>query len=277
MSEENKSQNFLANFFYYVHEVFQAADEPVYLVIVILLPIIAPIIPATITANSLKKFMEFVKWEAVLSGIVLAMIGYAGVIATVSSLSKATKEKGRENWIEFYFYLSAWIIYLISLIVVNYTLEKQAGATSARLTVIISLTVGLEFAAGVLNAKRIQSRDEANTSERIRQERREDRMTKFKITHGVHPQMALDVTGASGAPDSNLSDKDKRQIARFQKELAVTGNWRKDGKKMLKSDLEWLSKAETFAIKLAIGGPDTPDKTAQNWRNYALDILGGKK
>jgi hypothetical protein len=280
MENENQS-NFLARFFFYVHDVVRAADEPIYLVIVVLLPLIAPVIPATITANSLTEFMDFAKWEAVLSGVVLAMIGYAGVISTVASLSKATKEKSRENWVEFAFFASAWIIYLISLIVVNYTLEKQAGATSARLTVIISLTVGLEFAAGVLNAKRIQSRDEMQIDEKRYQEKREDAKWRYAMKHGAKQitQMAADVsgvTGVSGAKDTPLSDKDKRQIDRFRNDLSVTGNWRIDGKKMNKSDLEWLARAETSVIKLAIGGENTPDKTAQNWRNYARQKLSKK-
>jgi len=91
-SREESNKNWLANVFSYIHEVVEKADRPISLLVMVLLPFIAPLLPALITADSLRTYMEFPSetwyWIAV---IAFEMIGYLGMISLVGAIMRLVK------------------------------------------------------------------------------------------------------------------------------------------------------------------------------------------
>ena len=259
--KEKKSlidSQFLAGFFYWVRDVVEAADRPIYLTIVIFLPFMASAPPAMITYGSLMKYMEFTQPQAMFSAIALVMLGYSAVIATVASL--AEYRDNPENEVAkkaYHLYLSAWIIYLMSLVIANIFMEVEAGSSLTRIAVLAVFTIGLEASAGILNASRITKRDKDDFEERRYQEKRGDRMERFRLKHGLSRQMSFDVNDATNATN-------------VQRDPRFTGDWRKDESLLTQKDLKWLKSAPTEHIRAKYG---ISGRTAQRWRERASEKI----
>jgi hypothetical protein len=282
MSEEEKKPlpEQIANFFMMVYKIVQAADYPIYLIVVVFLPFIVPIPPAVIIRDSLVSHMSFDASLANVTAVSLVMLGYASVIAAVGAYAKARKDPGNEALKkEQSLKLFSWGVYLAALTLVAIALEITAGASFVRVAVLAVLTLGTEISAGVLNASRIQERDEKDETERLRKEevrqqdkiRREKAETSLKRTalkHNINvfaqdaPQVA--------AQDAQTSVRSEGMIAHFQNDLRILGDWRVDESKLGKKELEWLQDAPTSEIMRACG---VKSRSAQLWRERAKKKL----
>jgi len=276
----------LANFFGWIYKTVEAADEPLYLIVVVFLPLIAPIPPSIIVRNSLISHMSFETYLANITAIALIMLGYSSVIAAVRAYTKARKDpKNKVLQEEKRLYMAAWFIYLTALSLVAVILEVQSGASLARVSVLVSLTLGSEISAGILNASRIanrESKDEEKESllatqareDLIRRERAENRLKGKALKHGINvfaqdaPQLTQ--VAQTDAQVAHLSERDAQQVKRFSKVLAVSGNWRVDHKRFTKDDLHWLKVADVHVIMRATG---IAKRTAQKWKKDARELL----
>lgn len=183
-----KNTNWLADIFTYIHEVITEADRPISLVAMVLLPFIAPLLPAMITASSLQKYMEFDSSWAWISVISFELLGYLGMVSVVGAMMRFVKNTD-ESKVEALrwnrdFYVIAYMIYIATLITSNIILEIQNGVPMSHVAVIFCLTVGLSIGAGILNASRIYDRNENDENNKLRQEEREFKLEKFRIKHG---------------------------------------------------------------------------------------------
>ena len=275
----------LANFFRWIYRVVEAADKPLYLIVVVFLPLIAPIPPSIIVRDSLILHMGFEPYLANITAVALIMLGYSSVIAAVRSYTKERKDPNNKALKEEKrLYMAAWFIYLTALTLVAVILEVQAHATLARVSVLVALTLGSEISAGILNASRIADREiKDEDKERltatqarediIRRERTEARLKGKAIKHGMNifAQDARQLTqvAQTGAQPVGLSERDAQQIDRFRNVLAISGNWRIDQKKLTKADLQWMKVASVSVIMLATG---TARRTAQKWKKDAREL-----
>jgi len=257
-----KKTNWLAEIFYWIHQVIEEADKPISLVVMVLLPFIAPLLPAILTAHSLEKFMELQSYETWIAAVSFELIGYLGMIAVVGALMRLIKNKDKDLSsalkLNFWFYLGAYIVYLITLLVSNAVLEYVNGASGTRVTVILCLTVGLSLSAGILNASRIFNRDERDDEYKVRQEKREDSLKKTALRHGINV-FALGTQDAVQDANSVVQD------------IAFSGDWRVDESKLKKKDLLWIQNAQPHEVAQKFG---ISRRTAYNWKEKVDEKLG---
>lgn len=256
--------NWLAGFFYWWYQVIEEADKPISLVVMVILPFIAPLLPAIITAHSLTVFMGLETWETWIAVVSFELIGYLGMIAVVGALMRIVKntdaKKTRGLKLNFNFYLFAYIVYLTTLVVSNAVLEYVNGADITRVIVILCLTVGLSVSAGILNASRIYTRDEKSEEYVIRQERREDNLKRTAIKHGINVfALTQDI----------VQDVVQDKVPEMQNG-AIVGDWRADEGKLSKKDLHWILNAP---VKDVMKRYKLKRRTAFNWKQRAEEKL----
>lgn len=226
-----KNTNWLADIFAWIHEVISEADKPISLVVMVVLPFIAPLLPAIITAASLQKYMEFDPSWSWLSVLSFEMIGYLGMIFLVSAmmaLAKNTDDKKIEalTWNR-NFYIIAYGIYLFTLLTANVILEIVNKVPLSHVAVILCLTIGLSLSAGILNASRIQDRNQKDESYVLRQERREDRLKHKALDKGINIFQSSAPSVNESAPvqhrEKHASDYQDKIIVMLEAEYANTG------------------------------------------------------
>ena len=237
-----KNTNWLANIFVWLHSVIEEADKPISLVVMVILPFIAPLLPAIITAQSLSKFMEFEIAETWIAVISFELIGYLGMIAVVGALMRLVNNKDDKKIpvlkMNFNFYLFAYVIYLLTLLISNAIFEFVNGASLTRVAVILCLTVGLSVSAGILNASRIYDRDESDDDFVIRQEKREDRMKRLALKQGIN----VFANDSASYIHNAQTDVQDTQVAVKNKD------WRVVAGKLSKRDIKWLQDAHINEI-----------------------------
>ncbi len=251
--------NWLANIFTWIYQVISEADKPISLVAAVILPFVAPLLPALITAGSLQKFMEFDEswtWIAVVS---FELIGFLGMIAVVGAgmrLAKNSDEK-KDSALKWNrnFYLFAYVIYLATLISSNVILEIENGVPISHVFVIFCLTVGLSVAAGILNASRIYDRNEKEEQRELRVEKREERLERLRIK-------------------SEVSKKVSSENETFQEGSKKSPDWRKVRLQLSKDQMEGLARLSPDQMRQYASETGFTYKTISNWRSSARNELG---
>ncbi len=190
------------------------------------------------------------------------------MIATVGALMKMTDYKGddkearKQLRFNFYFYITAYAVYLLTLLVSNGVLEYKNGSSWERVVVILCLTVGLSISAGILNASRLYDRDLKDDAEKSAQRQQDYRLKRLAIREGqaatVFNSSVQSV--ANGATDATNVVRDTR----------FSGDWRTDEGLLTKKDLMWLKGARTIDIRTKYG---ISARTAQRWRDKAKERL----
>lgn len=226
MENRTRNTNWLANFFYWVYEVLKAADEPIFLVIAVLLPFVAPLLPALITSDNLQKFMGFPpswQWIGVITFEFIGILGAIAMVRAAMALSQNTDEKKTSalQWNRSFF-LGVYLIYLFSLIVSNLVVEIANNTPVWRVLVTACFTIGVSIAAAMLNASRIYEREESKERYSLRQERREDRLKAKALEAGINIFSAQEQSRQFGADTSQakpqksdwrlLTDQEKHEV-----------------------------------------------------------------
>ena len=178
--------NWLANIFLWFNDVVQAADRPISQVVMVLLPFIAPILPALITARSLQIYMNLPPEWTWIGVVAFEFIGYLGMISTVGALMTWIKnENNTRNWSNVVLSGTAYGFYLLALILTNLILELVNGVPGSHVAVTACLTVGLSVAASLLNGQRIFDRSQDEKKEKELNEKRNYALERYRIKHGV--------------------------------------------------------------------------------------------
>lgn len=180
--------NWLAGIFTWLRTVIEEADRPISLLVTVLLPFIAPLVPALITSNNLNKYMGLDDYQSAISAVTFEAIGYVAMIATVGAIMRwVDDEKNQRSWLPVVVAGSSYACYIIALILINLILEIENGIPATNVAVTAFLTVGTTIPASLLNGTRISGRDQNEKENIIRQERRQDGMARYKIKHGINP------------------------------------------------------------------------------------------
>lgn len=210
----NKNTTWLANAFMWGDEVVDSAQSPAVKLGSTLLPIFAPLVPAFVTALHLHKmYLELVGAGfsvqagnrialagAVITALVLELLGWVGTIAFVKNLFKWVKTKEDEYIIPTVLSLLGYIGYVGDMVMAN-----SARTSPDNVFLLLAL---LSVPAGFLFAVLFVTGDEDRKEDALRVEQREERLEKYRIKHGAQNRRF-----ASDAPQLKVSKKDWRQLS----------------------------------------------------------------
>jgi hypothetical protein len=179
--------NWLAKFFQYIYDVVVSADRPITMASMVILPFIAPLLPALITSSNLQMYLfpdhpSWV-WIGVVAFELVAMLSQVAVVSANMRLvdepnNKALiSESKRATW--------SYVIYILTLIASNVVLELANNVNPVNVVVVACLTVGLSFSASLVNATRIHKRDKdiKEQEDKKAMQDREDLLRKEQIEH----------------------------------------------------------------------------------------------
>jgi len=218
------NKQFLANFFKGFREVLEAAESPATkLVVAFVLPILAPIVPASWTMVhvymlaktffQLGEYTELVCWGmAILVGIVLELLGYAGVIATILSVFKWLRNPTWVYFVPVGLNGAAYLFYLGLMYLINYKLG-QYFETPEIINQIVGALSFLTVATGLLAADHLAKREDEEKEDKIRGENNDFKLKKtalksgFNIFGGGNPQPAPTSGKYKDKPASHYHDK----------------------------------------------------------------------
>jgi len=207
--------NWLAGIFTWLRAVIEEADKPISLLVTVLLPFIAPLVPALITSNNLNKYMGLNDFQSAISAVTFEAIGYVAMIATVGAIMQwVNDEKNQRSWLPVVVSGLSYASYIIALILINVILEVENGIPATNVMVTAFLTIGTTIPASLLNGTRISGRDQNERENIIRQERRQDSMARYKIKHGINPDAVYN-------QETAVVKEEKRKFASDYKEKIV--------------------------------------------------------
>lgn len=168
MADEFLSGRFVKNFFDWIAAVIQTADTSLVLLILVILPLIVPATPAIVTYGNLQTGMHFTPESALIGGITIELLGYAGALLLLQFATDWMKKKKNAGWMTLVAGLS-YLFYLVSVVSINVLLDKEAGRSSTYIWVIALLCL-LSVPSGMLSATRIMSRTEKAEDEENRKQ-----------------------------------------------------------------------------------------------------------
>ena len=120
--------NWLAGIFTWLRIVIEEADRPISLLVTVLLPFIAPLSPALITASNLNKYMNLGDYQSAIIAVTFEAIGYVAMIATVGAIMQwVDDERNQRSWLPVVVAGSSYACYIIALILINLILEIENG------------------------------------------------------------------------------------------------------------------------------------------------------
>lgn len=170
MQNETVVDSVVTNFLTWLRRVIEEADKPLSLLLMVTLPLIAPIIPSIVTASNLEKYMEYERWVAITAAVVFAVVGYVSMITAIGSIMRyVDNDKNDREWLPVAISVGSYLIYVFALVTVNVVLEQHNGVDNVRITVTALMTLGLEIPSALLNGTRISNRmkkeEDANQEE----------------------------------------------------------------------------------------------------------------
>lgn len=283
-----QNETWLAHVFNSAREIIEAAETPFAKLVTFLLPILAPLVPSTITALHLYQlFMVIFRiselreisfilsilpgFASIMSGIVLEMLGYVGAIFSVRAIFRWIKEKTEEYLVPAALNLIAYMFYLVSMWLINVALGNYFGSPEI-VTQVVGLLAFITVPTSLLVANHLAMKELEERDERLRKQKQEFRLEKLKIERSG----GLDGFGGT----RKVSGKFPEHLRKFQKIVEsfqkVSGDWRKLYPELSVEDLNCLatmSPSEILALSNYLG---VTDKTITNWRIRARKITEGK-
>lgn len=260
---KSNGSNFLASIFNWSSEVVESAESPFARLAAFLLPILAPITPAFLTSIRLYKLFLTILLEtklpdwvaligAIITALVLEILGYVGTIAMVRFIYKWIKTKTDEYLVPTAMTGIAYAFYLGIMYLVN----VQLNTTNPNTTAIFGLLGFLTIPAGLIFATNLVSSEENKNDYILRQEKREDRIKGKALKAGINifEQQARLVETNSPSP-STKSNTDWRTVRRT----------------LTRKQLEIIATSDDKTIQAMY--PGIQQKTAWNWRASAKKEL----
>lgn len=224
----NLNAEFLARFFTWSDNVIDKAQPPAVKVASTLLPIMAPFVPAFITSlrlHTLYKTMapntpDYVpQIGAIISAIVLELLGWVGTIAFVETLFKWVTSKRAEYLVPSTMSFIAYTLYLVDMMLVNTHIADQN--TILLFLALFSIPGGLVFAVQFILRKmelnEQRDRDDAKAEKALE---REDRLKRYAIKHGLNPWGLAD---GSTPSDKHASYYKEQMIAELNRAYEESG------------------------------------------------------
>lgn len=234
--------NWLAQKFITQREIIEAAETPFSKLAMFILPIISPLVPATMTGMHLYQiFLDVFTFGgseylsgglAIVAGVVLELLGYVGAITFIKSTFNYFSTQKAEYLIPMVLNGLSYTFYLVLLFMINYQLGKYLGVNPVLNNIIATLsfvTVPTSLLAGShLSEKSWSEKQEKEQEDKIRLQQMEyDRQDKIR-----QEQNSLEM---SKAEQERLFKLEKLRIRNGGQEKARTyqqtasrpkGDWR---------------------------------------------------
>src|SRR5688572_13198867 len=258
------NKNIIAGLFTWVREVIESAETPFVLLALVVLPVLAPLVPATVTGIRLHNELDFHPIIATISAVVLELLGYVGAIAFIKSIYRL-RRKG--SFLSVIMNGVAYGFYVVAMYWINVKLGFLAGESSI-VNEVFAILSFLTVPTGLLAAEHVNERfqqeeeekkrkEEEERKERIRQEERADRMERYRIKNqGVESSRKV----------SNGNGKNEES---FQK----VSDWRKVRPTLSREDLERLASLTPAQMQEYAERSHLTYKTISNWRRNARTEL----
>lgn len=269
--------NRIANFFDKQREIIEAAETPFSKLAIFILPILAPIVPASLTGLHLYKlFLEIFTFQfantiakilACIVALVLEMLGYVGAISFIQAIFRFVKTRNTLYILPATLNGLAYTFYLILMFLVNYMLG-QYFHTPDIINTIVGLLSFVTVPTGLLAANYLSQKEIKEDEKDLRKENREERLEKARIRAGKVTGKLPESSRIYQKVSGNLPPVEES----FQK---ISGDWRKVSTQLTRKQIEFIANHEPKDIvsEFLNSGLEISPRTASNWRTYAIDYL----
>ena len=170
--------NWLAGIFDWAREVIEAAETPFAKFAIFVLPVLAPVVPASVTGIRLSTELEFHPALSFVTALVLEMLGYVGAIAFIRAVYKWFRKTGTS--LSIVLNGSAYSFYVLAMYQINVRLGFLAGDNPI-VSQIFALLSFITIPTGLLAAEHINERTEYYEQKELRAEKRSERLERLRI------------------------------------------------------------------------------------------------
>jgi len=251
------SGRFLKSFIEWITSVIQTADTSLVLLILVVLPLLVPAVPAYVTYKNLFEQMGFDKPIAILGGVTIELLGYAGALLTLKAITDLI-ENSKSTMLRWVAGINgmAYLFYLVAVVGINVMLDQKAGKDSTYVFVIALLCL-LSVPSGLLSATRIVGKEkkeeeqetrleEETREEKEKRERREEEERQARLAFQLE-QMRMDA-----------------QHKRDMEAMTLTENARIEKQKLkLQNQLQRNSKFEVPTSKNTSNDASNPSRSTE--------------
>jgi hypothetical protein len=194
----NNNGTWLANFLNKQREIIEAAETPFAKLAIFILPILAPLVPATFTGLHLYKLLLQVfdfngdtlsRILAFIAALVLELLGYVGAVSFIQSLFRWIRNRREEYLLPATLNGIAYLFYLIFMWAINVQLGKYFQ-TPPIMNNIIGLLSFITVPTSLLAANHLSQKEEKEDERETAEFRQKERILKYKIKHGINPDLA---------------------------------------------------------------------------------------
>ena len=221
MTTSIPTTNKLAEFFNQQRELIEAAESPFAKLAVFILPILSPIVPATLTGMHLYQlFLElftfpgaitFAKISAFIPALVLELLGYVGAISFIQALFKWIESRGNGNdgdkfLVPAILNFFAYVFYLTAMWLINVSLGKYFQ-TPEIVNSIVGLLSFITVPTSLLAANHLAIKEHDAKEEVVRQDKNTFKLQKEMLKHGMNPLTQYQ----SSTPDPIKEDNSKKK------------------------------------------------------------------
>lgn len=264
--------NFIANFFNYFREVIESAETPFSLVAQVILPVLAPVVPAIITGIRLNSEMNLDYRLATIIVIVLELLGYAGAVTFIKAFSRYIRKEAPFSKV--FMHAVVYGFYITIMYFTNVKLGLMAGDSSIE-NQIFALLSFITVPTGILAAEHINERDqkeerekryieEKEEKEKLRQERRADSMERLRIREESSKKVP---NNGGNFPESSNGNGNSLESSK------KVPDWRKVRPTLSKEQMESLASLSPDQIRQYAQETGFTYKTISNWRLHAREEL----
>lgn len=261
----------LAAFFDRQREIIEAAETPFAKLAIFILPILAPIVPASLTGLHLYKLFSDVfkfspNWSSALSviiAIVLEMLGYVGAISFIQAVFRLVKTHNALYILPSVLNGLAYLFYLALMFLVNYKLG-EFFKTPQIINTIVGLLSFVTVPTGLLAANYLSQKEMKFEEKEERLERKDERLKKYEIKHGRKVSESS-VTYRKDVDEVSESSKVSENLPK---------DWRKLRPSLSVQEVSALANLSAEGVKKVSQKYSVDERTVINWRMYAQRELG---
>lgn len=267
----------LAAFFDRQREIIEAAETPFAKLAIFILPILAPIVPASLTGLHLYKLFLLIfvfsyadrisATLAILVALVLEMLGYVGAISFIQAIFRWVKTKNSLYALPALLNGLAYLFYLVLMFLVNYMLG-QYFQTANIINIIVGLLSFVTVPTGLLAANYLSQKELKEEDREDRKLRKDERIQKYAIKHGAKLSESSVTYQKVTESSQNLSESPTKVSETFPKD------WRKLRPNLSAEDVQKLANLSAEGVKKLSVKHNVDERTVINWRMYAQRELG---
>ena len=264
----------LAQFFDKQREIIEAAETPFAKLAIFILPILAPIVPASLTGLHLfKLFVEVLSFGdtvskvlATLVALVLEMLGYVGAISFVQAVFRLVKTRNTLYLLPSVLNGLSYLFYLALMFLVNYKLGEYFQTPNI-INTIVGLLSFVTVPTGLLAANYLSQKELKEDDRELRKESREERLEKARIK-AAKLSVNLPKESVTYQKDVEVSESSEKLSGKFPKD------WRKLRDVLSPKEKETLANLSADGVKKVSQKYGVDERTVINWRLYARKELG---